>query len=276
MPSPSARLASRETGLKRFLGWFAPQKAWAAGTGTTIDNVVAADASGQFILATKSGNGFTLSLPAGQLYLIAFLSGTTTKAIYQADPSGTGWIALPVTSSSKDVDLGTLTFDATGVGSGTTPSTTIATDLGVDTGIAKVIALWDVAMQRLANVDVDGDGTFDFQQGRSYWFSLHYEFNPNKTLTDIQGAFADQTTTTYLGYGYDFSATPAGSHAWNAATLAAPAPITPCGGGASVTTTPCWTNLGGMTENVNFYCGAGSAPGNIATAPVQPPTAQHG
>lgn len=274
--APGITLASRDTGLERVLGWLSPQRAYAAGAGTTIDNVVAADASGRFILATKSGNGFTLALPAGRMYLVAFLSGTTTKAIYQADPSGTGWIALPVTSASRDVDLGTLSFDATGVGTGTTPSSSVAAGLGVDAGVASVIALWDVAMQRLANVDVDGDGTFDFQQGRSYWFSIHYEFNPNRTFADIQGvAFADQTVTTYLGYGYDFSA-PAGSHAWGGATLTAPAAITPYGAAPSATTPTCFSSpFGGSTESVNFYCGAGSAPGNIATAPMQPPAGDY-
>lgn len=247
-----------------------------SGAPATIDNVVAADASGRFILATRSGNGFTLSLPVGRLYLIAFLSGTRTAAIYQADPSGTGWIALPVTSASRDVDLGTVTFDATGVGTGTTPSSAVATELGVDPGVASVIALWDVAMQRLANVDVDGDGVFDFRQGHSYWFSLHYEFNPNVTFAGIQGAFSDQAATTYLGYGYDFSA-PAGSHAWSGATLTAPAPITPYNGSTgSPTTTTCFASpFGGTTESVNFYCGAGSAPGDIAVAPVQPPAGDY-
>jgi hypothetical protein len=246
--------------------------ALAAGA-AVIDNVVAADADGRFILATKSGNGFTLSLPAGRLYLIAFLSGTTTKAIYQADPSGSGWIALPVSSASRDVDLGTLTFDATGVGTGTTPPSTVASDLGVDSGVAQVIALWDVAMQRLANVDVDGNGTFDFQEGRSYWFAIHYEFDPNRLFTQIQGGtFSDQTATSYIGYGYDFSAAPVTS-SWpvGASTLTSPAAITPNAGGPVTSSASCWSNLASTSQSVNFYCGAGSALGNIAVAPAQPP-----
>lgn len=264
-------LASRDTGVKRFLGWFAPQKAYAA-VGTTIDNVIAADASGLVVLATKSGNGFTLSLPAGQVYLVAFLSGTTTKAIYRADPSGAGWSALPVTGGSHDVDLGTLAFDPAGVGTGSTPPATVAERLGVDAGVSSVIAVWDDAMQRLANVDVDGDGTFDFQQNRRYWFALHYEFDPMRSFTDIQGAFADKTATQYLGYGYFFSATPGGAHDWQGSTLTAPAPITPYGGTPSATTTTCFADaFGGAGVSVNFYCGASGGGGNIATAPMEPP-----
>jgi hypothetical protein len=248
--------------------------ALAAGGGATIDNVVAADASGRFIFATRSGNGFTLSLPSGRLYLIAFLSGTTTKAIYRADPSGSGWIALPVTDASRDVDLGTLSFDATGVGTGTTSPSTVAADLGVDPSVREALALRDVAMQRLANVDVDGDGTFDFQQGRSYWFAIHHEFDPHRLFTEIQGgAFSDQTVTSYLGYGYAFSA-PAGSHDWNNATLTAPATITTWSG----TQDPkaCFASpFGGATESVNFYCGSGAVPATIAVAPAQPPTGDY-
>jgi hypothetical protein len=269
-------LASRETGLRKILAWLAPGKAW-ADPGDTIDNVLAADADGNFILATKSGNGFTLSLPAGHVYLVAFLSGTTTKAIYRADPSGSGWIALPVGTGSHDVDLGTLTFDASGVGTGTTSSSTVATNLGVDAGVQSALAAWDAAMQRLANVDVDGDGTFDFEQGRRYDFGLHYEFTPAARFADIQGStFSDQSATTYLGYGYYFNAWPGGTHDWSTATLTAPAAITPTGQAPSTTRVKCWTNVSaGSGASVNFYCGSGIAPGDIAVLPVQPPAGNY-
>jgi hypothetical protein len=256
-------------GLHRGLASLGPATAVAAGD--TIDNVVAADAGGHFILAEKSGNGFTLSLPAGRIYLVAFLSGMTAKAIYRADPSasGSGWIALPVGAGSSDVDLGTLTFDATGVGTGSTPATTIATDLGVDAGVQSALAVWDAAMQRLANVDVDGDGVFDFEQDRQYDFSLHYEFTPSPVFTALQGSgtFSDKTATTYLGYGYYFHAFPAGAYDWSTATLTSPAAITPY----SVRTNPCWYQPSGGGETVNFFCGSGTVPANIAISPAQPP-----
>lgn len=271
-------LASNETVLRKALAWLLPGKAYASGT--VIDNVLAADASGHFVLATKSANGFTLALPKGQLYLIAFLSGTTTVAIYQADATGAGWTALPVTSASHDVDLGTLTLTGT-VGTGTTDPETVSTALGLAPGLSNVIGVWDAAMQRLANVDVDGDGTFDFQQNRSYWFGIHYEFDPGDSFSAIQAGYGDETRTTYIGYGYFFNASPAGSHDWACATLAAPSPITSPGSPSSpsnqscsgvTSSTECFqSSFGGSGVSVNFYCGAGTALGNIATAPATPP-----
>ena len=281
-------LASRDTGLRKVLGWFAPQRAYAAGASDVIDNVIAVDANGNYILATKSGNGFTLSLPQGRVYLVAFLSGMTTKAIYRADPNvgTTGWTALPVGSGSHDVDLGMIAFEPSAldtVATGSTDPDTLSTALGLAPGVRDAIGVWDAAMQRLANVDVDGDGVFDFQEGRRYDLTLHYEFNPNDTFAGIAGSFGDPSATTYAGYGYWLNVTAPGAHDWACATLTPPEGSSIGTGGfpqtsynstcGSVTNaTECfYSSFGGGGMSVNFYCGSGSAPANLATSPYTPP-----
>lgn len=279
-----ATLASRETGLRRLLSWLRPAQAYAAGT--VIDNVIAVDTNGNFILATKSGSSFSLSLPQGKYYLIAFLSGTSVVATYQADPNvgTTGWTALPVSGASRDVDLGTVSIATPASGNtaavGTTPPATVATTLGLAPGLSGVVGTWDAAMQRLTNIDVDGDGVFDFQQGRRYDMTLHYEFNPNSSFAAIQGVYGDASATTYSGYGYWFNVSGVSGLNWACATLTAPVAITSVGSasdpynqscGNVQSNTECYNSASGSGTSVNFYCGGGSATGNIATAPATPP-----
>jgi hypothetical protein len=273
-------LASNESRLERMLRWFLPGRAYA--TGPTIDNVVSVDTAGNFILAIKSGSAFSLSLPQGNYYLIAFLSGTTVVATYVADTTvgTTGWTALPVSTASGDVDLGTVAINGA-VATGTTSATAISTSLGLAPGLSSVLGVWDAAMQRLTNIDVDGDGIFDFQQGRRYDFTLHYEFNPGDTFAAIQGTAGTVSHASYAGYGYWFNATPAGSVNWACSTLTAPMQITSMGSpqdpsnstcGNVQSNTQCFNNaFGGSGMSVNFYCGGGSSVGNLATAPATPP-----
>lgn len=273
-------LAARQSRTRRMLGWLLPGRAYAAGT--TIDNVVAVDNGGNFILASKSGSTFSLQLPQGKYYLIAFLSGTSVVSIYVADTTvgTTGWTALPVSASSSDVDLGTVAINGAAA-TGTTTAAAISSSLGLAPGMSSVIGVWDAAMQRLANMDVDGDGILDFQQGRHYDLTLHYEFNPGSSFTAIQTTASAPASASYAGYGYWFNASPAvAGVSWACTTLTAPAPITSMGAaqdpynsscGNVQSNTECFYDaFGGSGMSVNFYCGGGSSTGNLATAPATP------
>src|SRR5574340_963428 len=137
LDSGTITLASNAHGVKRFLAYLLPSKAYASGV--TVDNVVAVSKGGDFILATKSGNGFTLSLPKHKDFLVVLLNGTNIVGVYKAD-STTGMNTLPISSSSTDVDLGTITISS-GTATGTITSPDLLQNLGLSQNLAQAIGV---------------------------------------------------------------------------------------------------------------------------------------
>jgi len=256
-------LAENQSGLQKFLAMISPSKAYAASA--TVTDVVAVTPQGHVIVATKSSNNFTLSVEPGKDYLVVFLNGTSIVGIYKAD-SVTGLNTFPLSQNSTDIDLGTVTISG-GVGSGTTSGSTVLQNIGISQNMATTLGIWDVAMLRFSNMDVDGNGIVDFNENKSFGLGLDYEFYTGSTFAGIQGAFNDKTLTSYTGYEYYFWAAPYDATLpWTSATLTGPAPISD--GTNSTPITQCWNDASTGTApsmTLNFFCGG------TAVNPVTPP-----
>lgn len=243
---------------------FSPSKAYASGA--TVTDVVAVTPSGHVIFATKSNNNFSLTVEPGKDYLVAFLNGTSIVGIYQAD-SVTGLNTFPINSNSSNIDLGTVTISG-GTGSGSTASSTVLQNIGISSDVAKTMGIWDVAMSRFSNMDVDGNGIIDYNENKSFGLGLDYEFNTGTTFTGIQGAYNDKTITSYTGYEYYFFAAPYDATLpWTSATLTGPSTITD--GTNSTPVTQCYNIVSSgavPSMTLNFFCGG------TAINPVTPPT----
>ncbi|MHB8456035.1 MAG: hypothetical protein ACYDDO_15415 [Acidiferrobacterales bacterium] len=269
MLSSNYTLASNPNWVDRVLALIGPPTASAGAV--TINNVVAISPGGTVVLASKSGNTFTLTLPENDTYLVVLLNGPTIEGIYYAGGSATGMHSFPISTGASAIDLGTVSIDINGVATGTISSTTLGQDLGMTQGMMTTFGIMDVGMERLSSVDVDGDGTIDYLEGRAFDLRLDYEFAPGGTLANIENAWSSHNTASYKGYEYYFSAQPDNTGLnWATAMLNPPSssalpPAQECYNVTGPATGPTATP-GEIERTLNFYCGGS------ATSPVTPPT----
>ena len=267
-------LASSQPTMKDFLANLFVHRVYASST--TVDNIVAGTGNG-YTKATLSGNSFSFSLPTNKNYIIILLHGTSVVGIMQAD-SSTGMYSLPVSSSSSSIDVGTVSVaGSTNTGAplaqGSTSSPTLLSDLGISSSISNDIGAYDISMQQLSSMDVDGNGILDFTENRAYHINVDYEFSEtqNGTFVAIEGgATSSYQSANYLGYEYYVSLTnpyPSFSSLnWSGATMTPPASITTVSG--STEYSQCYTNsYSSSQEELNFYCRTTNA-----TSPTTPPT----
>lgn len=265
-------LASKESPFKKFFALFNPlNKAHAAGE--TVDNIVAISPDGTIITATKSGNDFSLNLTKGKSYMVTFLRGMTIVGLYKVD-STTGLDALPVSTGSGNISVGTVSLSG-GVAQGSLSSSSVLQSLGLTQEIASAYGVMDEGMTRLGSVDVDGNGTIDSQEGKSYDLYLSYGFrysscpppgaSAGTAFTNSQGTWSSKDSIIYCGYEYNFIVNPdISSLNWSSAALNLPAAVD------GVTSRPQgYTGVDSMGRNVEFWP---SGSEGYATNPRTPPS----
>jgi hypothetical protein len=233
LDSSTMTFASKEGPFKRFLALLHPfGKAYAVGE--TVDNIVAISPDKTFITATKNGNDFSLSLTKGKPYMITFLRGTTIVGLYKVDDT-TGMDSLPISTDSGDISVGTVSLSA-GVALGSLSSSSLLQTLGITQSVASAYGVMDDGMTRLSSVDVDGNGTIDYQENKSYKLYVSYGFrystcatpssSPGTAFTNSEGKWSDKDLILACGYEYNFVANPdVSSLDWDSAILNLPAAV---------------------------------------------------
>jgi len=233
LDSSTMTLASKEGPFKRFLAFLHPfGKAHAVGE--TVDKIVAISPDMTTITATKSGNDFSLNLTKGKPYMITFLRGTTIVGLYKVDET-TGMDSLPVSADSGDISVGTVSLNG-GVAQGSLSSSALLQTLGITESVASAYGVMDEGMTRLSSVDVDGNGTIDYEENKSYKLYVSYGFrysscaapgsSPGTAFTNSQGQWSDKASILACGYEYNLVADPdISSLNWDSATLTLPAAV---------------------------------------------------
>jgi hypothetical protein len=233
LDSSTMILASKEGPFNRFLALLHPfGKAYAVGE--TVDKIVAISPDGTFITATKSGNDFSLSLTKGKPYMITFLRGTTIVGLYKVDDT-TGMDSLPISTDSGNIGVGTVSLNG-GVAQGSLSSSSLLQALGMPQSVASAYGVMDEGMTRLSSVDVDGNGTIDYQEDKSYKLYVSYGFryssctapgsSEGTAFTNSQGNWSDKNLILTCGYEYNFVGNPdVSSLNWDSAILNLPAAV---------------------------------------------------
>ncbi len=258
LDNATVTMAATDTRFSRLLAYLSPLKS-AFAAGTTVSNIVAVSSDGTFATATTSGSDFSLNLDKGKPYIIGLLNGTSIVGLYKTDAT-TGMHSFPINLNSTDINLGTVSLSGSEA-QGSITSSALLQDLGLSQAIATAYGIMDIAMTRLSNVDIDGNGVIDHQENKSYSLGLDYEFNGSSSFSAIQGAWSDHTAITYKGYEYYFWANPdMPSASWPSAALHTPATVN-----GSNDQTPCWNVADTSGRNLNFFCGGS------ATTPATPP-----
>lgn len=167
------------------------------------------------IASVSSDGSFSLGLDSGQPYIVVFVA-------QDGSLTGSDMIAGVVRVSSNDldtigitepanVDMGDVNVNGTTgeAGMSTTVDDLLAA-LGMTAGEAAYIGSVDDLALRLANPDIDGNGTIDALESKNFGMDWHVRADTTISgvelkVSDIENAFADASTLTLdwtLASGY--------------------------------------------------------------------------
>jgi len=229
-----------------------------AGASTAVDTILAASPNGIYY-AVLDGSTFSLAVPRGATYVVAFYKGMTLKGILTLDTT-TDLNSIPALVGSSDFNLGTVSLDSgTGVVTATISQADAFAALGLDAALAGSIGRYDDEIQVKTSVDVDGNGTADYLEGREITLGISYMFPAGESFSALNN-WSDHTGITFVGYGYNFHLFPdRPALTWDDAILTSPQDIN--GGNDEA---QCYNDNSGE-RGLDFYCGGS------ATTPMPPP-----
>lgn len=143
---------------------------------STVTHIVAIGSDGQKHLADLSSNGtFSIGVNKGVPYALGFYNktGSTITLLGYLQQKDVSWESLPLMNpTGESTNLGTVTIDSSSIEA--IPSidlTSLISQMNmVDLTTASYYGELDGPMAVFTNIDVDGNGEFDFQEGKSYIF----------------------------------------------------------------------------------------------------------
>ena len=229
---------------------------------STVTHIVAIDANGAKYLADLNANGtFSLKVNSGHPSVLGFYNkeGSAITLLGYLKQSDVGWNSLPIINPKDDsLDLGTVTIEASSKTA--TPSVDLSTLITKMNLASQATAAYygsiDDNLVVLTNLDVDGNGLFDFQENKSYLFWADFGFKTSSQIQNMVGQYDDAYRPEIENYSYQliFLEGSTSSTAGTSATLSRPS-------GSSLT----GTAAANRTEWV-FSFGQG------ITSPTQPPS----
>ncbi|MDD4179557.1 MAG: hypothetical protein PHH14_05860 [Candidatus Margulisbacteria bacterium] len=203
-----------------------------------VTHIVAAGSNSEMYMATyDSATGtFSLSVDEGVPYAIGFYnkSGSTITLLGYLKQRDVDWDSLPLMNPSVDTsDLGTIEVDMTSeeATASIDVSSLISQMNMVDTTTAQYYGTVDTPMSVFTNVDADGNGEFDFQEGKTYLYSTFYNMGPGTSGGTgeignmLNGNYNDSYAPKPYSYGYVISAQGDNQAAGTSVTFTPPVPV---------------------------------------------------
>jgi hypothetical protein len=145
----------------------------------TVTHILAAGSNGEIYLASISSDGsFSINLNKGVPYALGFYNktGSTITLLGYLKQDQVSWESLPLMNpTGSSVDLGTVEVNTGSVEATASIDLTslIARMNLVDQTTAAYYGEIDGPMAVFTNVDVDGNGEFDCQEGKYYIFQTY-------------------------------------------------------------------------------------------------------
>jgi hypothetical protein len=175
---------------------------------STVTHIVAIGSNNTKYLADLSSDGtFSIKLNKGYPCAIGFYNKTGSTITYLGHlvKSDVNWDSLPVMDPKTDsVDLGTIEVNSTSLEA--TPSIDVTTLIDsmkmVDSTTASYYGEIDDPMVVFTNLDIDGNGEFDFVEDKSYLFAMFFNMGPGT------GASPGQIARMAAGYNDDYKPVP--------------------------------------------------------------------
>lgn len=189
----------------------------------TVTSIVAISSDGTKSLASLSNGTFSLSVNKGQPCLIGFFNGTTL--VGHLKQKEVDWDSLPLMNPvGSSTDLGTVeVISGTLEAAPSIALNDLIAKMNLDLSGATYYGKIDNPMTVLSNLDVDGNGTFDFNESKTYLFWADYSFTRPAQMNNMLGQYCDGYVPTIESYAFSLifqngSAAVEGA----AATLSAP------------------------------------------------------
>ena len=217
-----------------------------AKTATTVTHIAAIGADNNKTLVTPEADGaFSLGINSGQPYVLGFFNktGSAITLLGYLRAADYDWDSLPlIDPAGSSTDLGTVEIDSVSVEA--TPSINITSLIGamnMNTATATLYGEIDDSLTALTNLDLDGNGEFDFNENRNYLFQTYIGMSqPGSPSTGEIDSMLDGYNDTYKPvpsfFQIYFSAIGGGDTrtVGTSATLTTPSPI---GGSTTQTAT---------------------------------------
>ncbi|MFH1541899.1 MAG: hypothetical protein ABIE84_02275 [bacterium] len=144
----------------------------------TVTDIVAIGADNEKTLVTPEADGsFVLTVTSGQPYVLGFYNktGTTITLLGYLQNSDYDWDSLPIIAPADSATaLGTIEIDTASLEA--TPAidiTSLITEMDMDTSVATLYGELDNSLASLTNIDIDGNGVFDFTEDKNYMFQTY-------------------------------------------------------------------------------------------------------
>ena len=157
-----------------------------------VTNIIAIGADNEKYMTTPdSGGNFSLPVVKGWPYAVGFYNktGSTITLLGYLRQDQVNWHSLPLMSPSSDAtSLGTVDIDSTSVEA--TPSVSLndlLSGCNMDLATANLYGQSDGVMTLFTNVDVDGNGVFDFDEGKAYLLQIVIGTNMGSTSGPASG-----------------------------------------------------------------------------------------
>ena len=150
---------------------------------STVTHIVAIGSSGEKYLASLASDGtFSVALNRGVSYAFGFYNktGSTITLLGYLQQTEVSWESLPLMNpADASTDLGTVEIHSASLEA--IPSINLTSLISkmniVDNATAVYYGEIDGPMTVFTNIDVDGNGVFDFQEGKSYLFQTYVNVN---------------------------------------------------------------------------------------------------
>lgn len=153
--------------------------------------------------APDNRGGFYFDLERDGINIFVFVVDNDIRT-FKAGVGGHDIDSFALRYAGSEIDLGTLTMTDENFISDR-PVSEFLNQLGFDDDEAYTLGVLDNALTRFANMDIDGNGIFDFMEGKKFWFSIDYEFGRHAYLNDIINSWGEADDVEYKGYMYYFS-----------------------------------------------------------------------
>ncbi|KAF0133696.1 MAG: hypothetical protein FD145_1155 [Candidatus Saganbacteria bacterium] len=215
-----------------------------ASANNTVTHIVAIGADNNKTLITPESNGtFSLQLSSGQPYVFGFFNktGSTITLLGYLKKSDYDWDSLPIISpTGSSTNLGTVEINTTSAEA--IPSiniTSLIAEMNMTAATADLYGKIDDSLAALTNLDLDGNGEFDFNENKNYLFQTFIGmYDSGNPATGEVDSMIDGYNDTYIPrpsfYQIYFSGLGSGDTrtAGTSATLTTPSAI----GGATTQT----------------------------------------
>lgn len=153
---------------------------------TSVTHIVAIGSNLEKYLATPEADGtFSLPIIKGYPYVLGFYNktGTTITLLGYLKQSDVNWHSLPIMNpTDSSTDLGTIEINSTSQEA--TPSINVTSLIGkmnMDLTTAQYYGTFDESLIVLTNLDVDGNGIFDFSENKAYMFHTFLGMGPGNS-----------------------------------------------------------------------------------------------